>query len=155
MMKHYEFYFDKNEKLIGKESEIQLAIRKNILNTIDFEDLDLFCKNEWKNLIFKAINKIKNEVINRETKGSEFADNLIQLNKIKENLVDLTNTTIEKLQLTFEIDIMDEIVPIVKEKVTNEKYIIKLYSRGLLYGGIIGFIVGLLVGILLYYAGFS
>ncbi|MBC2697557.1 MAG: hypothetical protein HF976_03635 [ANME-2 cluster archaeon] len=50
---------------------------------------------------------------------------------------------------------MDEIVPIVKEKVTNEKYIIKLYSRGLLYGGIIGFIVGLLAGILLYYAGFS
>lgn len=49
---------ENNKKLIDKEKEIRLFIRDK-KTKIDLNDLKLFCKNEWKELIIKAISEIK------------------------------------------------------------------------------------------------
>ena len=112
-------FLEEKTNLIQKDKEIRILIKKNKLDVIDLGKLDSFCKNGWKELILKAIIKIKNEIKFRKTRGKEFSDILFQLDKIEEDLVDISDYSLEAFENIYDSDIkhlrMDT-----RERISNE-----------------------------------
>lgn len=136
---------EENTALITKDEEIRVLNRKGKLDVINLEELKLFCKNEWRNLILKAVNEIKNEINFRKTRGMRFSDILIQLDKIKEDLVDITDYELEWFENTY----FSDIKPLrqdTKERIDIEDDANKQRKKGYIYDIIIAtifFISGL------------
>lgn len=112
-------FLEEKTNLIQKDKEIRILIKKNKLDVIDLEELNSFCKNEWKELILKAINEIKKEINLRKTRGMRFSDILFQLDKIEEDLVDISDYSLEAFENIYDLDIkhlrMDA-----RERISNE-----------------------------------
>jgi len=153
---HYEIDFNqKNDDV--KTYLDDLRIRKEKAIDIDLNKVEINAKKFWKELILKFVDHLLDKIKNRNTKGAEFVNIRLDLEKTKKS-INYDNLAIGTLESYYEVVLKDQFESI-KEKLSNENYILELYNRGLKYGGIIGFFVGilasLLVGILLYYAGFK
>lgn len=96
---------ENNNNLIEKEEQIRVLIRKEKIDNLDLDELELFCKIEWKKLIIKAINEIKTEINSRKTKGIAFSDISFQLEKIDEDLIDINDYKLEWFENTYCSDI--------------------------------------------------
>lgn len=132
-----------NGKLINKEKEIRLLIRDEKAK-FDFNNLKLFCKNEWKELIIKAINEIRNEINQRKTKGMAFSDILRQSDKIEEDLVDIDNIELNE----FENIYFSDVKPLrqdTKERIEIENYNNQQKTKNILYAIIIA-AISLIIG---------
>ena len=105
--------------MIKKETKIRILIKKEKLDVIDFEELILFCKNQWKILIVKAVDEIKNEINYRKTRGGRFSDILIQVEKIKEDLIDINDYELDWFENTYFSDIK-YLRQDTKERIDNE-----------------------------------
>ncbi len=113
----------RNNSLLDKQNEIRILIRQDKIDALDLNELDVFCRDEWKKLIKKAIREIKHEINSRLTKGLGFSNILFQLQKIDEDLIEINDYKIE----WFENVYFSDIVPLrqdAKEKIKNERFII-------------------------------
>lgn len=141
---------EENINLIKKNEEIRILNQKEKLDIIDLDELKLFCKNEWKVLILKAVNEIKNEINFRKTRGIGFSDILFQLNKIDEDLIDISDYEMEELENTY----FSDVKPLrqdTKERIDIENVANKQRKKDYIYTIIIA-AVFLIFG--LYFRGF-
>lgn len=153
---HYEIDFDeKNDDV--KTYLDDLRIRKEKSIHIDLNEVEIDVKNFWKDLILKFVIHLLDKIKNRNTKGAEFVNIKLDLEKTEKS-IKYDDLDIGSLESYYEVTLKDQFESI-KEKISNENYILELYNKGLKYGGIIGFFVGILaslvVGISLYYTGFK
>lgn len=112
-----------NSNLTKKQNEIRVLIKKDKINVLDLNGLDVFCREEWKKLIKKAISEIERKINSRLTKGLGFSGILFQLQKIDEDLIDITDSKIEWFENVYFYDI----VPLrrdARERIKNERFII-------------------------------
>ena len=112
-----------DNNLIKKQKKIRILINKDKIDALYLNELDIFCRVEWKKLIQKAIHEIEHKINSRLTKGLGFSDILFQLQKIDEDLVDINDLKIE----SFENIYYSDIVPLrqdAREKIKNERFII-------------------------------
>lgn len=156
-IKHY-YEIDFNEKNDDIEKCLDdLQIRKEKVINTDLNKVEIDVKEFWKILILKFVNHLLDKIENRNTKGAEFVNIKLDLEKTKRS-INYDNLAINTLESYYEVELKDQF-ELIKEKLSIETYILELYNKGLKYGGIIGFIGGilasLLVGIILYYTGFS
>lgn len=147
---HYEIDF--NEKNADVKTYLDdLRIRKEKSIDIDLNEVEKDIKNFWKELILKFVNHLLDKIKNRNTKGAEFVNIKLDLEKTEKS-IKYDNLDISSLESYYEVVLKDQFESI-KEKLSNENYILELYNKGLIYGGIIGFFIGILVGILMYILG--
>ncbi len=134
-------FLEENKKLTDKEKEIRVLIRKEKQNNIDLSILKSFSKEEWKTLILKGVNKIQNKIKSRITKGIGFSDILIQINKIEEDLIDITDYELEWFENIYYSDIM-RLRQDTKERIDNERFYIIFAILVAVLVGAIFFILG-------------
>ena len=114
---------ERNKTLLEKQNKIRILIKKDKINALNLNELDVFCRDEWKKLIKKAIREIKHEINSRLTKGLGFSNILFQLQKVDEDLIEINDYNIE----WFENVYVSDIIPLrqdAKERIKNERFII-------------------------------
>ena len=125
--------------MINKEKKIRILIKKEKLESIDFEELILFCKNQWKILIIKAVDEIENEIDSRKTRGGRFSDILVQVEKIKEDLIDVNDYELELFENTYLSDIK-YLRQDAKERIDNEIFTNRQKRKNLILNVLIAFV---------------
>ena len=150
LIKIYQNDFrEENLDLVQKEEEIRISIKKEKTDIIDLGELSTFCKNQWKILILKAIDEIKHEINYRKTKGNRFSDILFQVDKIKEDLIDINDYELNWFENTYSSDIK-YFWQDTKERMDNEKFSNQQRIKYLIYSFIIAFVffvIGLLINL--------
>ena len=134
---HYDSDFNKqNDKL--EKYITDLEVRKEKKLNIYLHQIEKDVKLFWKELILEAVGELLSTIKNRFTKGSEFAEIKTDLEKTKKDIL-YDDLDIETLESYYE-DTLQEQREIIKEKIDNEKYQIKLLVIGLFFGFILGII---------------
>jgi hypothetical protein len=137
--------FDRqNKKLEEKLESIKLYIDRKKESVLNLEEIRLICITEWKNAINCAIDIMLETISKRKTKGSEFSDIKLQLNKIKED-IKIEEFDIDKYDNIYETDLKGFREQI-REKIDNEKY----NNRRFWIGIAIGFILGIVTSIIIW-----
>lgn len=137
---HYDSDFNKqNDKL--EKYITDLEVRKEKKLNIYLHQIEKDVKLFWKELILEAVGELLSTIKNRFTKGSEFAEIKTDLEKTKKDIL-YDDLDIETLESYYE-DTLQEQREIIKEKIDNEKYQIKLLVIGLLVGFILGIITSM------------
>ena len=153
-------YISNVQKLIGiyrndfkklKPSlEIKLTYLKRISKTKiqdkQFQELDKFCRSEWKQVIKNTIKILEHRIKSRGTKGSEFSNIILQLKKIQEN-IELETIELDKYEEIYESD-LKEFREQIKEKLEIEQFNnqrfwtnIKIAIISFILGSIISFLI--------------
>jgi hypothetical protein len=135
-----------NKDVSDKLRLIKLKVSKKKKSTIDLVELESFCIDQWKKAIRLAIKKLLDSIQNRKTKGSEFSQIMLQLNKIKED-IDIEDFDLDQYENIYDTDLKG-FKEQVKEKIDIEKYTNKRFWIGLLIGFVLGLVGNYLLGLL-------
>jgi len=134
---HYESDFNKkNNKLESLLIDLEIRKEKNL--EINLHQLEKDVKLFLKELIIEAVDDLLSTIKNRSTKGSEFTEIKIDLERTHKN-IRYDDLDIETLESYYE-DILKEQRESIKEKIDNEKYQIVLLIIGLVIGFILGIV---------------
>ena len=97
---HYEADF--NEKNDDVKAYLDdLRIRKEMGIDIDLNKVEIDVKKFWEELILKFVNHLLDKIKNRNTKGAEFVDIKLDLEKTKKSII-YDNLEISKLESYYE-----------------------------------------------------
>jgi hypothetical protein len=91
--------------LLIRLDEIKVLDSKDKIDSLYLADLLSFCRDNWKKLITFAVTEIESEIETRKTKGERFSDILLQLKKIKDDLIDISDYKLEWFENTYNDDI--------------------------------------------------
>jgi len=163
---HYELDFvEENKDVIDYLNDLRM--RKDKLKPIDLDKVKNDVKEFWEKLILNFVGHLLDEIMNRDTKGAEFAKIKIDLEKIKVNLP-YDDFGIRQLKKLYEEN-LKECNEVIKEKIQIEKTIEELNKnnlkhieeitkksirRGRIQGFFMSIIAGLIVGYILYKLGY-
>jgi len=137
--------FDRqNKKLEEKLDTIKLHIDRKKETSLDLEEIKLICVTEWKNVINCAIEKMLETINKRKTKGSEFSDVKLQLNKIKED-IKIEEFGIDEYENIYENDLKG-----FREQILEKIDIEKFNNRRFWIGIVIGFVLGILTSLIIW-----
>ena len=143
----YQKDFEKeNKRVYDKLNSIKLHLNRKKESKLNIENLNSFCIEEWKKVIALAIKLLLDIIGKRKTRGSEFSDIKLQLNKIKED-IQIEDFEIDKYENIYENDLKG-FKEQIKEKIDIEKFNNKRFWWGLTIGTILGIIGTLLMGLL-------
>jgi hypothetical protein len=147
----YENDFNEiNQEVNKRFKTLKLSIVKKKFSNYSIEETEKFCSEQWKILIKRAVDSLLNQIKNRRTKGSEFSDIKIQLEKLEDN-IDTAEFELEHYENMYEQDLRKVYGRKIKEKIEIEDYNKIIFWKGI----ILGVIFSVLVGILLYLFGFA
>lgn len=163
---HYKSDFEEvNKALEGYLGDLDIRKEKGL--DINLQEVEKCVKEFWKKLILKFVDNLFNIIKNRTTKGGEFAEIKLDLEKTQKNLP-YDFPSIKTLELYYENDLKDYL-EIIKEKIQNEKVneelnennlkeineiIKKSRNKGRIEGFIISLVTGLITGCALYKLGY-
>lgn len=144
----YQKDFEKeHKKLSDKLNSVKLHINRKKESKIDLISLNSFCIDEWKKAIKLAIKVLIETIEKRKTRGSEFSDIKLQLNKIKED-IQIEDFEIDKYENIYETDLKG-FKESIKERIDIEKFNNKRFWWGLGAGFILGIIAGVISTLLI------
>jgi len=139
----YQNDLGKEEKILFDElSRVKSHIHRNRQSKLDLERLHSFCLNEWEKVIKKIISILLSRIETRRTRGSEFSEIKIQLNKLRED-IEVEDYDLNQYLTTYEYDLRGFREQI-KEKLDNETHIKREFWKGIIIGAIVGFTLSLL-----------
>lgn len=124
-----------------KYDEVQLLISRHKESKIRVAELEQFCSDQWQKAINCAIEKLLSKIKTRRTKGSEFAEIVLQLKKLKED-VKVEDFGIDKYENMYETDLKGFREQI-KEKLDIENHNNKRFWLGIAIGFALGILTSL------------
>jgi hypothetical protein len=143
-----DFKISENIEKKKERAERQIRILKSCVNKNDFRKFDekavkSRCIEDWEDIINFAINSLLSHIVNRKTRGGEFADLNLQLEKLKENL-DTEDYELQHYENIYDADIKRSLKPAILERMVNEKKKREDYRKGIWLGASIGFVLGII-----------